>query len=237
MDPRISIIGRRLEGIRVVAVAGGKGGAGKSITSTVTALALSNMGYKVGLLDLDFSGPSVHTILGLNHAQPEIQPKEHRGVVPQEVCGIKFFSIVFYAGENPTPLRGIDVSNVVKEILAITKWGGIDILVVDMPPGMGEAVLDSIKLVNGIEFLVVTTPSKVSAGTVKKFIRLLKELRIPVLGVIENMKISNSIGSEFMDFLGSISFDMDLENAIGKPDKLMSTRFSSELREILEKIF
>ena len=239
MDPRTSVIDERLKNVkRIIAVSGGKGGVGKSLTSSLMALSLSGMGYKVGLLDLDFSGPSDHLILGAKYTQPQFQPKEDRGILPPEICGIKFLSLVYYAGENPSPLRGADISNVIKEILCITRWEKLDILIIDMPPGMGEAVLDSIRLFKRIEFLVVTTPSRVSLGTVKKFIKLMEDFKIPIIGVIENMKISDSTKDEFeKDFLGSIKFDMDLEKAIGDPEKLMSTKFSLELREILEKIF
>lgn len=234
MDPRLGTLDERLRGIRVIAVSGGKGGVGKSVTSSVAALALSSMGYKVGLLDMDFSGPSDHIILGAKEAKP----REELGVVPPEICGVKFMSIVYYSGENPSPLRGVDVSNALKEMLCITRWNNVDLLVIDMPPGMGEAVLDSIALMKNIEFLVVTTPSMVSVSTVKKFLKMLEEVRIPVLGVVENMKIEKSSGKEFGEsFLGTVKFDMDLESTLGNPDRLMKTRFSRELRDVLKKKF
>ena len=238
MDPRTGIIEERLRGKRVIAVAGGKGGIGKSSVATLMALNLSNMGYRVGLLDLDFSGPSDHILLGLDYKNPNYQPKEDKGIIPPEVCGIKFFSIVYYIGENPSPLRGIDTTNAIKEILAIVLWEKTEILIIDMPPGMGEAILDTLNLIKNIEFLVITTPSKVSVNTVKKFIELLNDFKIPLLGVIENMRIKESSKEHFgKKFLGSIKFDLDLEKAIGDPDKLMRTNFSRELREILEKKF
>jgi len=235
MDPRTGMIENRLKGTRVIAVSGGKGGIGKSLASSVMALELSNMGYKVGLLDLDFSSPSDHVILGFDYSKHK--PEEDMGLVPPEICGVKFFSLVFYAGENPSPLRGIDVSNAIREILSIVKWGNLDILLIDMPPGIGEATLDSIRLIKNIEFLVLTTPSKVSTDSVKKFVRLLKELKMPVIGVIENMRISESSKDDFDNFLGSIKFDLDLEKALGNPEKLLKTKFSQEFREILKKIF
>jgi len=235
MDPRGGIIEERLRGKRIIAVAGGKGGVGKSMVSTLMALNLSNMGYRVGLLDLDFSGPSDHVILGLSCDE---FPKEEKGIIPPEVYGIKFFSIVYYTRGKPSPLRGIDVTNAIKEIFAVVLWKNTDVLVIDMPPGMGEAILDSSELLKNMEFLVVTTPSKVSVETVKRFVRLLKDFNIPLFGVIENMRITTSCREEFgKDFLGTIKFDLDLEEAIGDPDKLMRTKFSRELREILERKF
>ncbi|UCG95081.1 MAG: P-loop NTPase [archaeon] len=235
MDPRTCVIKKRIEGIkRIIAVAGGKGGIGKSLVSSVMALNLSNMGYRVGLLDLDFSGPSAHLILGTGRST---QPREEKGVIPPTVCGIKFFSLVFYSGKKPSPLRGIDISNIIKEILCITRWGELDVLVIDMPPGMGDAILDPISLMDA-EFLVVTTPSLVSVGTVSKFLSFLEESGTPSLGVLENMRIKETSRNFFgADFLGSIKLDLDLEKALGKPEKLMQTKFSSELREIMEKVF
>ncbi len=235
MDPRAGIIEERLRGKRIIGVAGGKGGVGKSVISTLMALNLSSMGYRVGLLDLDFSGPSDHIILGINCNK---FPKEEKGIIPPEVYGIKFFSIVYYAGDNPTPLRGIDITNAIKEILAVVVWKDVDTLIIDMPPGMGEEILDSSELIRGLEFLAVTTPSKVSINTAKKFIELLKDMKLPFFGVIENMRIKKTVKEVFgQNFLGSIKFDLDLEEAIGNPDKLMRTNFSRELREILERKF
>ena len=235
MDPRTSVIDKRIGKVkRIVAVAGGKGGIGKSLVSCTMALNLSNMGYKVGLLDLDFSGPSDHLILGTDNL---VQPKEEKGVIPPSVFGIKFFSLVFYSGKNPSPLKGIDISNIIKEIFCIIRWGDLDVLVIDMPPGMGDAILEPMGLINP-EFLVVTTPSLISVGTVTKFLSLLKETKTPFLGVLENMKIKET-SKEFFgrDFLGSIKLDLDLEKALGNPEELMKTKFSRELREIMEKVF
>lgn len=237
MDPRTTIIDERLRGInRVVAVAGGKGGVGKSLLSCGLAMSLSGMGYKVGLLDLDFASPSDHLILGVNLSKS--RPTEDRGIVPQEIYGFKFLSLVYYSGKNPSPLRGIDISNVLREMLCITRWGKLDFLVVDMPPGTGEPVLDPVELFKKLEFLTVTTPSLVSVSSVVKFLSLARDLKIPVLGVIENMRVRETSGEFFgKDFLGSIRFDMELEKTLGDPEKLMKTRFSQELTAIAKKLF
>ena len=233
MDPRKDAIKKRLEGKKIIAVSGGKGGIGKSMISCATALTLSSMGYKVGLLDLDFSGPSDHIILG---ADPKM-PDEDHGVLAPEICGIKFMSIFYYTGDTPSPFRGTEISNAIKEILAVTIWNGVDTIVVDMPPGMGDEMLDFIRF-SDPKFIAVTTPSKVSLGTVKKFVKLVEDMNADFLGVIENMKIKDSCEKEFgADFLGSIRFDLDLEDSIGNPDKLMKTQFSDELRTVLKKIF
>ncbi|HIH97657.1 MAG TPA: Mrp/NBP35 family ATP-binding protein [Thermoplasmata archaeon] len=238
MDPRQNIIEKRLANInRLIAVASGKGGVGKSLIATTLALSLSKKGRKVGLLDLDFQGPSAHVILGLKNAYP----KEEKGIVPPEVHGIRFMSIVYYVKDEPSPLRGTDVSNAIIELLAITQWKKLDFLVVDMPPGIGDQTLDLIRFMKGSEFLVTTTPSKVALETVKKLLKLLKELKIPIMGLIENMKMfPSSLAREqakelSVPFLGEISFDRYLEEAIGNPNKLLETKFARDLNVILSK--
>ncbi|RLF93197.1 ATP-binding protein, partial [Thermococci archaeon] len=150
MDPRLNIIDERLKNIKkVIAVSGGKGGIGKSSVASVLSLNLSKMGYRVGLLDMDFCGPSTHIILGIK----DIYPEEDKGVIPPQSHGIKFMSIIYYAGDNPSPLRGVDISNALIELLAVTLWGELDFLIIDMPPGIGDAILDVIRLIKKIEFL------------------------------------------------------------------------------------
>ena len=118
-DPRPSIIGRRLAGIgRIVAVAGGKGGIGKSSVSTGLALAMAADGRRVGLLDLDLSGPSDHVILGIRRPSWS----EEAGLIPMEAHGIRFMSIAGIVGDRPTPLRGEDLTNTLLELLAVTLW-------------------------------------------------------------------------------------------------------------------
>ncbi|MCS7197082.1 MAG: Mrp/NBP35 family ATP-binding protein [Candidatus Bipolaricaulota bacterium] len=232
MDPRLAIIAERLKSIKkIIAVAAGKGGVGKSTVATGLALVLSKMGYKVGLLDLDFYGPSTHVILGLSE---EIQPTEERGIVPPKVHGIEFMSLVFYTRKNPAPLRGPDLTNALIELLAITRWGELDFLIVDMPPGMGDTTLDAIRLLKNPSFLVVTTPSRVAYETVSRLIALLSELSIPILGVIENMRrpsdrVRLSLG---VRVIGELPFDEELEDALGDPERFLQTEFARRLREV-----
>lgn len=236
MDPRLEIIGKRLKNIkRLIAISGGKGGIGKSLIASTLALTLSKLGYKVGLLDLDFCGPSVNIILGTRG----IYPKEEKGIIPPEIYGIKFMSIIYYAGDNPLPLRGIDVSNAIIELLAVTRWGRLDFLIVDMPPGIGDATLDTIRLIKKAEFLIVTTQSKVTLETVKKVLKILKELRVPIVGIIENMKITKSplVKKELKafntSFLGEIEFDKNLEDSIGYVNRLLKTDFARNIKKIV----
>ena len=169
-DPRTSVINQRLSKIgRIIAVSSGKGGVGKSMVAAALALSLAKDGCRVGLFDLDFTGPSTHIILGV---PSKVQPKEEKGLVPPTFQGLSYMSLVYFVGDNPTPLRGADISNALIELLSVTQWGQLDFLVVDMPPGIGDAVLDLIRLVDGIEFLIVTTPSLLAFEVVKKQVAL-----------------------------------------------------------------
>jgi len=239
VDPRISVIDERLKGIRnIIAVSSGKGGVGKSLFASILALALAKKGYSVGLFDLDFTSPSTHMILGVK----EVQPREEKGIVPPRVHGLEYMSIVYYSGEYASPLRGADVSNALIELLSITRWGTLDFLIIDMPPGIGDATLDLIRLIKNIRFLVVTTPSQLAFETVRKLIRLLKELKTPVIGVVENMKIkkSKNIRKQLQrldtTFLGEIPFDIKIEDSVGNVDKLLKTILAEKVKEIISKI-
>jgi len=237
-DPRTAIIGERLKAVRnVIAVSSGKGGVGKSLVASVLALALVRRSYKVGFFDLDFTSPSSHLILGVR----DLRPEEEKGIVPPEVHGIKYMSVVYYAGELASPLRGADISNALIELLAVTRWGDLDFLIIDMPPGIGDAILDLICLVKGAKFLIVTTPSPLAFETVRKLIDLLVELKVPVLGVIENMKMKDSnfvqrqVQARGVRYWGDLPFDPELDEAIGNVDRLLETGFGKGLEEIAAK--
>ena len=136
-------------------------------------------------------------------------------------------------------MRGIDVSNAIIELLAVTRWGRLDFLIVDMPPGIGDATLDTIRLMKKAEFLIVTTQSKVTLEIVKKVLQILKELRVLIIGVIENMRITKSplVKKELKtfntSFLGEIEFDKDLEDSIGYVNKLLKTDFAQNIKKIV----
>ena len=229
------MISERLKRIgRIIAVSSGKGGVGKSLVSTTLALTLARKGCKVGLFDLDFTSPSTHIILGARNAQP----KEEKGIVPPVVKGLEYMSLVYYSGDHATPLRGADVSNALIELLSVTRWGELDFLVIDMPPGIGDAVLDLVRLVTNIEFLIVTTPSLLAFETVKKLVNLLQDLKVPIVGVVENMKMSRAknIQQETeklgLKFLAEIPYDLKIEEAIGDETKLLDTVLAQRIKEM-----
>lgn len=238
MDVRTSVIEKRLKNIkRIIAVASGKGGVGKSLVASTLALTLAKKGHKVGLFDLDLYGPSSHIILGVK----DVFPEEEKGIIPPKIHDIRFMSIVYFTEDKPSPFRGIDITNIIIELLAITQWGSLDYLIIDMPPGMGDETLDVIRYIKKSEFLVVTTPSKVAMGAVSKLLKLLKELKLPILGVLENMKMTESsfikdeVAKMNLPYLGNIVFDKNLEDAIGDGNLLLKTKFMKELNSCLKR--
>jgi ATP-binding protein involved in chromosome partitioning len=239
LDPRENIINKRLERVKhIIAVSSGKGGVGKSLVASTLALTLTRKNFKVGLFDLDFTSPSTHLILGVKNAKP----KEKRGIIPAQVHGLKYVSIVAYSKEMPLPLRGIDASNALIELFAMTIWEDLDFLIIDMPPGISDATLDIIRLVKGIKFLIVTTSSLLAFETVKKLLKLLAELKVPVVGVIENMKmregafIRQNVMNAGFPFLGELPFDPKVEDTLGDIKALLKTKFAKRLAEIILKI-
>ena len=235
-DPRLELIDRRLSTIdRIIAVCSGKGGVGKSVVASTLALLLSRRGLKVGLLDLDFTCPATHIILGVGDAMPE----EERGLIPPEVNGLEYMSLIYYTGERPTPLRGVDISNAIVELLSITRWGRLNHLIVDMPPGLGDATLELLRLIPGMEFLIVTTPSRVAFQTVRRLIELLRHLDRSIIGVVENMVMESSkpirgeVEALSLKYLGSIPFDPGLEEALGDAEALLETRFAEALEGVV----
>ena len=238
-DPRLAIIPGRFDSVkRIIAVSSGKGGVGKSMLAVALALALRDAGKHVGLIDLDFTSPSTHVILGVEGLYPE----EEKGITPPLAHGLHYMSIVHYSTDEPVPLRGADASNAIVELLAITRWETLDYLVIDMPPGIGDATLDMIRLIPRIEFLVVTTPSRLAYESVRKLLVLLKEQSVPTIGVVENMAMpqrgyieaeTEKVGSKYV---GVVDLDASVEAAIGDPDVLRKTGFYAQVREIAERL-
>ncbi len=158
------------------------------------------------------------------------KPKEEKGLVPPIVNGFEYMSLVYFVGDNPAPLRGADVSNALIELLSVTQWGNLDFLIIDMPPGIGDAVLDLVRLVEHLEFLIITTSSLLAFEVVKKQLALLCELKMPVIGIVENMKMDNAKAIETatkklgLRYLGAIPYDPKVEAAIGNPEKTAGNR-------------
>lgn len=238
IDPRALVIEDRLAGVgSVIGVTGSKGGIGKSVVASTLALALADRGSRVGLFDLDFTSPSDHVVLGVERSFPE----EQFGIDPHLVHGIQMMSIAFFAGDAPVPLRGDQTTSALLELLAITRWGDLDTLVLDMPPGIGDTSLDVIRLLPRLEFLLVGNGSKVVIESVRKALRLFRELEVPMLGLLENMRhdASDAVAALATEagvpFLGSIGFDSGLEAALGDPVMLRATDVYDGVARVLER--
>ena len=224
IDPRVAVVEKRLaDARRVVAVCSAKGGVGKTFCTASAGLAMAAEGKRVGILDLDLQGASVHVFLGVDLAFPQ----EDRGILPLPVCpGLVLMSAAAFSGERPLPLRGGSVTDALRELLAVTRWGGLDVLLVDMPPGLGEEILDLAGLVPRLEALVVSTPARVSVVVVERLLQLLATMRVPVRGLIANMAGGGAGEAQTLAaragirFLGEVPFDPGLEAAMGRPDAL-----------------
>lgn len=184
-DPRLAVIGRRFEGVRrILAFASGKGGVGKSCCSSTAALLLADRGMKAGLLDLDFHGASDHLILGID----PILPQEERGVLPLEgPRGLRYMGIAPFTAEHGVALRGDAVTEAIRELLAVIVWGELDALIIDLPPGIGEAVLDLCRHLARAEIVLVTTPHALSLQVMGRLVEVLDAGGVLPAGYLLNM--------------------------------------------------
>jgi ATP-binding protein involved in chromosome partitioning len=177
-----------LEGIRyIVAVASGKGGVGKSTIAANLAVALGGLGLGVGLLDADIYGPSIPMMFGTGEERPASADEQHR-FHPIRKYGINLMSIGFFVGDRvPVIWRGPMVMSAVRQFLRDTLWGRQDFLVVDLPPGTGDAQLTLAQQVALDGAIVVTTPQDVALLDARRAVQMLRQVHCPVLGVVENM--------------------------------------------------
>jgi ATP-binding protein involved in chromosome partitioning len=169
----------------LVAVASGKGGVGKTTVAVNLALALANLGHKVGLMDADVYGPNVPIMLGTIE-QP--QATQDKRIIPVEVQGIKMISMgLLSPGDKPMIWRGPMLHSVITQFLRSVEWGALDYLIIDLPPGTGDVQLTLIQTVAVTGAVVVTTPSTVALADVRKAIEMFRQVNVEVLGVVENM--------------------------------------------------
>ncbi len=175
-----------LEHVRnVIAVASGKGGVGKSTVAVNLALALAESGAAVGLLDCDIYGPSIPIMLGIS-GQPRITPDKK--IMPLESCGLQLMSIGFLAGEDaPVIWRGPMVHGIIRQFLGDVRWGELDYLVLDLPPGTGDAALTLTQSAPLAGAVIVTTPQEVSLIAARTGLQMFQRVNVPVLGIVENM--------------------------------------------------
>jgi len=199
---------------RIIAIASGKGGVGKSTTAVCLARALSQSGRNVGILDADIYGPSIPLMMGLS-GQPEFKEK----MIPLESAGIKCMSMGFITGDEAAVLRGPMISKTLNQLLRMTLWGTpekpLDLLIVDMPPGTGDIHLSMAQQAPMDGAIIVTTPQAVALIDARKCAKMFGKVNVPLLGVIENMSgsIFGSGGGQILadefhvPLLGSVALD------------------------------
>jgi ATP-binding protein involved in chromosome partitioning len=177
---------QRIPGVQhVIAVASGKGGVGKSTTACNLALGLKALGLKVGLLDADIYGPSVPKLLGIQ-GKPRLL--ENRILEPMEAYGLKVMSIGFLVEEEAAMIwRGPMVMSAITQMLREVAWGDLDVLVVDMPPGTGDAQLTMAQATPLAGAVIVSTPQDLALIDARRGVSMFKRVEIPILGIIENM--------------------------------------------------
>jgi ATP-binding protein involved in chromosome partitioning len=219
----------------LVAIASGKGGVGKTTVAVNLALALAKLGHKVGLLDADVYGPNVPLMLGMS-GQPKMVGENR--IQPLEAYGLKVISVGFLnPGDKPVIWRGPMLHQIVKQFLGQVDWGHLDFMVIDLPPGTGDIALSLVQSVPLTGAVVVSTPSDVSLQDARKAIEMFRQMKVDLVGVVENMSyftcphcnheidIFSRGGAEKMaehfgvSFLGSIELDPEVRKSGdgGKP--------------------
>jgi ATP-binding protein involved in chromosome partitioning len=169
----------------VIAISSGKGGVGKSTVATNLAVALAKRGARVGLMDADIYGPNIPRMMGV---QAPLQVDENARIIPLEAHGIKLVSIGFLIErDQPAIWRGPIIMKVITQFLRDVNWGQLDFLLVDMPPGTGDAQLSLVQATHVSGAIIVTTPQDVAAGDALRGAKMFQRVDVPVIGVIENM--------------------------------------------------
>jgi ATP-binding protein involved in chromosome partitioning len=193
---------------KVIAIASGKGGVGKSTVAVNVALALKEQGHRVGLLDIDIYGPSLPTLLGIMD-RPSVSD---RRIVPLQTHGLRIMSLGFLM-EDDTPViwRGPIVTGIIRQFLRDVDWSGLDYLIVDMPPGTGDAQLALAQTVPVDGAVVVTTPSKLALIDAARGFEMFRTLNIDVLGMVENMSKFVTPGGEEFHIFGEGSVEKEAE--------------------------
>ncbi len=174
---------------RVIAVSSGKGGVGKSTVTTNLAIALAKAGYRVGLMDADIYGPNVPRMMGVDEAPPVKNDK----IQPLVAHGVKVISLGFLIErDQPAIWRGPIVMKIITQFLRDVDWDQLDMLLVDMPPGTGDAQLSLVQATNVAGAVIVTTPQEMSVGDALRGAMMFRRVGVPVLGVVENMSYFES---------------------------------------------
>jgi ATP-binding protein involved in chromosome partitioning len=250
-----------IEGIKnIVAVSSGKGGVGKSTVAVNLAVSLALDGARVGLMDADVYGPNVPIMLGASDARPEVEVNK---LVPIEAYGVKLMSMaLLQPGDKPMIVRGPILHGLVKQFLSDVKWGELDYLIVDMPPGTGDVQLSLAQLVPVQGAVLVTTPQDVAIADVRRALRMFETVAIPVLGIVENMSyfVAPDTGNRYnifgegggerlanvyhVPFLGAIPLGIEVREGgdrgvpvvVSQPDSALSLAFRKVAEEVARQV-
>jgi len=251
-----------LPGVKnIVAVASGKGGVGKSTTAVNLALALTQEGARVGILDADIYGPSQPQMLGLAGQEPE--SKDGKSMEPLEAYGMQAMSIGFMVDvETPMVWRGPMVAQALDQMLGQTNWHDLDYLIVDMPPGTGDVQLSMAQKVPVTGAVIVTTPQDIALIDARKGLKMFEKVNIPILGIVENMSIhicsncghaehifgeggGRRMGEDYdVEFLGSLPLEMAIREmadggkptVVGAPESRTAEIYRAIARRVAVKI-
>jgi ATP-binding protein involved in chromosome partitioning len=184
-NPRGEIQKQPIPGVEhLIAIGSGKGGVGKTTVSVNLAISMAKLGYRVGLMDADVYGPNVPLMMGLRASPHAIDER----IQPLEKFGLRLMSMGFLSpGDKPLVWRGPMLHSVIQQFLRGVDWGELDFLVIDLPPGTGDVQLSLIQSAPLTGAAVVTTPSDVSLEDARKAINMFEQVRVPILGIVENM--------------------------------------------------
>lgn len=253
---------KALPGVKhVIAVASGKGGVGKSTIAANLSVALAKQGLKVGFMDADIYGPSAPILFGLEGKKPSVDERTNK-VIPLEAYGVKILSMGFLVGDGQAVIwRGPMIIGALQQMFSDCDWGELDVLVVDMPPGTGDAQLTLVQTVTLSGAVIAATPQEVALSDVRRGVHMFRKANVPILGVVENMSgFINPATGERIDifgkggaertakeldapYLGDIPLDPALREAAdaGRPVALnpkspLGARFAELAKDVMEKV-
>ena len=242
----------------VVAIGSGKGGVGKTTVAVNLSVALAKLGHKVGLIDADIYGPNVPTMLGATR-QPNVVGDNR--IEPILSHGVKFISIgLISPGDKPLVMRGPMLHQIIRQFLQQVEWGELDFLIIDLPPGTGDVVISLVQTVPLTGAIVVSTGSSVALEDARKALEMFHQVKVEVLGMVENMSqmtlpsgevidVFGAGGTERtaaqfgLDFLGALELnptireggDKGMPVALAGPESKLSAEFYTIARRVADK--
>ena len=239
-DPRILYIGRKFSILKsVLAFVSAKGGVGKSTLSALFSTSLESKGFSVGLVDLDLTNPNLHLILGVDLSRVDIV--EERGVKPLNVGGFKFFSPAMFTRGDPLPLKGRYVLEALREILTMVNLSSVEVLILDMPPGVKEEFFE-ISWLSMVKNIIVSTQDILGVKSSLRLARLLRDEGVREIALIENMALKPQpvLESETKNLniihLGILPYDPEFKSALGDLNALKSTHLYRTVEEATNRL-